>query len=94
MEAMPRRSVYDQAIDLSREDASLVEQVWEGILKICTSMKDLRNNRYYLGLEIKHYSDGILVHKSTYTHKVLHYFNKDKAKTSSTPMVVWMIDAK
>ena len=57
-------------------------------------MKDLGNTRYYLGLEIEHCSDVILVHQTNYTQKVLRYFNEDKAKPSSTPMVVRSLDAK
>ena len=57
-------------------------------------MKDLGKTRYYLGLEIEHCSDGILVHQSNYTQKVLRRFNEDKAKPSSTPMIVRILDAK
>ncbi|XP_070669093.1 secreted RxLR effector protein 161-like [Malus domestica] len=57
-------------------------------------MKDLGKPRYYLGLEIEHCSDRILVHQSNYTQKVLQRFNEDKAKPSSTPMVVRTLDNK
>ena len=57
-------------------------------------MKDLGKTRYCLGLEIELCSDGILVHQSNYTQKVLRCFNEDKAKPSSTPMVVRTLDAK
>ncbi|KAM1275151.1 hypothetical protein ACFX2H_024819 [Malus domestica] len=57
-------------------------------------MKDLGKTRYCLDLEIKHCSDGILVHQSNYTQKVLRHFNEDKAKSSSTPMVVQTLDTK
>ena len=63
-------------------------------LKSKFEMKDLRKTRYCLGLEIEHCSDGILVHQSNYTQNVLCHFNKDKAKPSSTPMVVQTLDAK
>ncbi|XP_068317138.1 uncharacterized protein [Pyrus communis] len=63
-------------------------------LKSKIEMKDLGKTRYYLGLEIEHYSDGILVHQSNYTQKVLRCFNEDKVKLSSTPMVVRTLDAK
>ena len=49
---------------------------------------------YCLSLEIEHCSDGILVPQSNYTQKVLRHFNEDKAKPSSTPMVVRTLDAK
>ena len=57
-------------------------------------MKDLGNTRYCLGFEIEHCLDGILVHQTNYTQKVLRHFNEDKAKLSSTPMVVRSLDAK
>ncbi|KAM2855266.1 hypothetical protein FF1_025609 [Malus domestica] len=63
-------------------------------LKSEFEMKDLGKTRYCLGLEIKHCSDGILVHQSNYTQQVLRHFNEDKAKPSSTPMVVRTLDTK
>ncbi|XP_068321644.1 uncharacterized protein [Pyrus communis] len=63
-------------------------------LKSKFEMKDVSKTRYCLGLEIEHYSDGILVYQSSYTQKVLHHFNEDKVKPSSTPMVVRSLDAK
>ncbi|KAM1225989.1 hypothetical protein ACFX2G_045625 [Malus domestica] len=63
-------------------------------LKSKFEMKDLGKTRYCLGLEIEHCSDGILVHQSNYTQKVLRRFNEDKAKSSSTLMVVRTLDAK
>ncbi|KAM1751068.1 hypothetical protein ACFX11_009231 [Malus domestica] len=63
-------------------------------LKSKFKMKDLGKTRYCLGLKIKHYSDGIIVHQSNYTQKVLQHFNEDKAKPSSTPTVVRILNAK
>ncbi|GJZ60570.1 hypothetical protein Tco_0616386 [Tanacetum coccineum] len=50
-------------------------------------MKDLGKTKYCLGLQIEHMPNGILVHQSNYTEKVLKRFNMDKAKSLSTPMV-------
>ncbi|KAM1018582.1 hypothetical protein FF1_040053 [Malus domestica] len=63
-------------------------------LKSEFEMKNLGKTRYCLGLEIEHCSDGILVNQLNYTQKVLCRFNEDKAKPSSTPMVVRLLDAK
>ncbi|KAM1926067.1 hypothetical protein ACFX13_033280 [Malus domestica] len=63
-------------------------------LKSKFEMKDLEKTRYYLVLGIEHRSDKILVYQTKYTHKVLRYFNEDKAKPSSTPIVVRSLDAK
>ena len=57
-------------------------------LKSKFKMKDLAKSRYCLGLEMEHCSDGILVHQSNYTQKVLRHFNEDKVKPSSTPVVI------
>ena len=63
-------------------------------LKIEFEMKDLGKTRYCLNLKIEHCLDEILVHQSNYTKKVLRHFNEDKAKPSSTHMVVRTLDAK
>ena len=48
----------------------------------------LGKTRYYLGLQIKHCSNGILVHQSTYIEKVLKRFYMDKSHPIDSPMVV------
>ncbi|GKC45257.1 retrovirus-related pol polyprotein from transposon TNT 1-94, partial [Tanacetum coccineum] len=50
-------------------------------------MKDLGKTKYCLGLQINHMPNGILVHQSNYTEKVLKHLNMDKAKSLSTPMM-------
>ena len=40
-------------------------------------MKDLRKTKYCLGLQIEHCSDGVLIHQSTYTEKVLKRFHME-----------------
>ncbi|BBH05089.1 Disease resistance protein CC-NBS-LRR class family [Prunus dulcis] len=57
-------------------------------------MKDLGKTKYCLGLQIEHNANGILVHQSTYTEKVLKRFGMDKAHPLSTPMVVRSLDIK
>ena len=51
-------------------------------------MKDLGQTQYCLGLQIEHSQNGIFVHQSTYTKRVLKRFNMDKSTPLSTPMVV------
>ncbi|KAB2604828.1 hypothetical protein D8674_037115 [Pyrus ussuriensis x Pyrus communis] len=63
-------------------------------LKSKFEMKNLGKTRYYRGLEIEHCSNGILMHQSNYTQKVLCRFNEDKVKPSSTSMVVGTLDSK
>ena len=57
-------------------------------------MKDLGKTKYCLGLEIEHRSNGILVHQSAYTEKILKRFHMDNAHPLSTPMVVRTLDPK
>ena len=55
-------------------------------------MKDLGKTKYCLGLQIEHCSDGVLIHQSTYTKKVLKRFHKDKSHLLSSPMVVRLLE--
>uniref|UniRef100_A0A2N9I6F2 GAG-pre-integrase domain-containing protein n=1 Tax=Fagus sylvatica TaxID=28930 RepID=A0A2N9I6F2_FAGSY len=57
-------------------------------------MKDLGKTKFCLGLQIEHLPDGILIHQSTYTEKVLKHFHMDNAHPLSTPMVVRSLDVK
>ena len=57
-------------------------------------MKDLGKTKFCLGLQIKHLPNGILVHQSTYTEKILKQFYMDKTHPLSTPMVGWSLDVK
>ena len=51
-------------------------------------MKDLGKTRYCLGLQTEHRPNGIFIHQSNYTEKILKRFNMDKTYPLSTPMVV------
>ena len=55
-------------------------------------MKDLGKTKFYLGLQIENFSNGILVHQSTYTEKILKHFYMDNSHPFSTPMVVRSLD--
>jgi hypothetical protein len=57
-------------------------------------MKDLGKTKFCLALQIEHLPNGILIHQSTYTEKVLKHFHMDKAHPLSTPMVVRSLDVK
>ncbi|KAG7578737.1 Ribonuclease H-like superfamily [Arabidopsis thaliana x Arabidopsis arenosa] len=50
-------------------------------------MKDLGKTKFCLGLQIEHFQEGIFVHQSNYTKRILKRFNMDKANPLSTPMV-------
>ena len=51
-------------------------------------VKDLGKTKLCLGLELEHKKNGILVHQSDYTKRILELFNMDKSHPLSTPMVV------
>ena len=65
-------AVYVDDMNLIRTPAELEEIAAH--LKSEFKMKDLGKTRYCLGLEMDHCSDGILVHQSNYTQKVLQRF--------------------
>ena len=54
--------------------------------------KDLRTTKFCLGLQIEHYSIGVLVHQSAYIKKILKHFYMDKAHPLSSPMIVRSLD--
>ncbi|KAD7477833.1 hypothetical protein E3N88_00969 [Mikania micrantha] len=58
------------------------------LLKNEFEMKDLGRTKYCLGLQIEHMPNGILVHQSNYTERLLKRFNMENANSLSTPMVV------
>ena len=41
-------------------------------------MKDLKKTKFYLGLQNEHFHIGVLVHKLTYTKKILKRFYMDE----------------
>jgi len=83
-------SVYVDDLNIVGYDEDIKEA--STYLKTEFEMKDLGKTRFFLGLQIKHLSEGILVHQSTYTKKVLERFNMIKAHPLKTPMVVRSLD--
>ncbi|KAL0533448.1 hypothetical protein IC582_030288 [Cucumis melo] len=57
-------------------------------------MKDLGKTKFCLDLQIEHLADGIFIHQSTYTEKILKRFYMDKAHPLNIPMVVRSLDVK
>lgn len=64
------------------------------MLKKSFEMKDLGKTSYCLGLQFEHLPNGILLHQSTYTHKLLKQFYMDKAHPVTSPMDVRALDNK
>ena len=84
--------VYVDDMDLIGTLNELEETAMQ--LKSEFEMKDLGKTRFCLGLELEHRSDGILLHQSAYTQKMLRRFNEDGVKPVGTPMVSRSLDPK
>ena len=81
------------------DDLNLVETPEEltktaDYLKNEFEIKDLGKTKFCLDLQIEYLPDGILIHQSTHTEKVLKHFHMDKAHPLITPMVVRSLDVK
>ena len=57
-------------------------------------MKDLGKTKFCLGLQIEHTKNGIFIHQTTYTEKILKRFYMDKSHPLSTPMIVRSLDVE
>ena len=79
-------AVYVDDLNIIGTDKEIIETTI--YLKEEFEMKDLGKTKYCIGLQIEHLQNGIFVHQSIYTKKVLKRFNMDKANPLSTPMVV------
>ena len=79
-------AVYVDDLNLIRTLEELIKTI--DYLKKEFEIKDLGKTKYYLGLYIKHCSDCVLIHQSTYIEKVLQRFHMDKSYPLSSPMVV------
>ena len=59
----------------------------ESLLTAQFDMKLLGKTSYCLGLQIQHFSHGILLHQQAYTRKVLKHFHMDQAHALAAPMI-------
>lgn len=71
-------------LDEMRETTSYLKSEFE--------IKDLGKTRFCLGIELEHRTSGILIHQSTYVHKILRQFNMDTVHPASTPMIGRSLD--
>ena len=78
-------TIYVDALNLIETYEVLIKTI--DYLKKEFEMKDLGKTKYYLGLQIEHCSDDVLIYQSTYTEKVLKRFHMDKSHPLSSPMV-------
>ena len=63
-------------------------------LKSEFEMKDLGKTKFCLGLQLEHTQEGILVHQSTHTRKVLEKFHHDNAHPERTPIMGRPLDVE
>jgi hypothetical protein len=56
------------------------------LLKRTFEMKDVGQPNFCLGIQFEYLTDGIFIHQSTYTRKLLKQFNMDKCHPVTTPM--------
>ena len=78
-------AVYVDDLNIIGTNKEILEVI--DLLKKEFEMKDLGKTKYCLGLQIEHMSNGILVHQSNYTERVLKRFNMNNANSLSTPIV-------
>ncbi|KAL1214883.1 Retrovirus-related Pol polyprotein from transposon TNT 1-94 [Cardamine amara subsp. amara] len=83
-------AVYVDDLNILRTSEEISQTV--EYLKKEFEMKDLGKTRFCLGLQLEYMNNGILVHQTTYTEKVLKRFNMDQSHPLSSPMVVRSLD--
>ncbi|KAJ9541904.1 hypothetical protein OSB04_028410 [Centaurea solstitialis] len=90
------RMWYNRLSQYLLKDGYKNDQIMEtsNYLKKEFEMKDLGKTKFCLGLQIEHLKNGIFIHQSAYTEKILKKFYMDKAHPLSTPMVVRSLDPK
>ena len=79
-------AVYVDDLNLIGTPEELIKTT--NYLKKEFEMKDLGKTRYCIGLQIEYCLNGVLIHQSSYTEKVLKRFYMDKSHPLSSPMVV------
>jgi hypothetical protein len=62
-------------------------------LKTEFEMKDLCKTKFCLGLQLEHLPEGVFVHQSTYTKRVLEKFNMYECHPLRTPIIVRSLEA-
>jgi hypothetical protein len=79
-------SVYVDDLNIIVTELDINEK--QDHLKMKFEIKDLGKIKFCLGLQLKHFPTGILIHQLAYVQKVLEKFNMNKAYLSKTHMVV------
>ena len=79
-------AVYVYDLNLIETPEELIKTT--NYLKKEFEMKGLGKTRYCLGLQIEYFLNGVLIHQSSYTEKVLKRFFMDKSHPLNSPIVV------
>ena len=83
-------TVYVDDLNLIGTPEELIKTT--NYLKKEFEMKDLGKTRYCLDQQIEYCLNGVLIHQSSYTEKVLKHFYMDKSHPLSSPMVVRLLE--
>jgi hypothetical protein len=80
-------------ISIYVDDLNIIEMTRDieeamAYLKTEFEMKDLGKTKFCLGLQLEHLLEGVFVHQSTYTKRVLEKFNMNECHPLKTPMIV------
>ena len=77
--------LYVDDILLTGSDQSLLEDLLKA-LNNRFSMKDLGPPRYFLGIQIEDYSDGLFLHQTAYASEILHHAGMSDCNPMPTPL--------
>ena len=79
--------MYVDDIVITGSDLPLIEQLQQH-LKSSFHMKDLGPLQYFLGLEVQHCPNGMLLHQHKYTQELLSLAGLQDGNSVLTPMEV------
>jgi hypothetical protein len=86
-------SVYVNDLDIIGNEPDINKTRYH--LKTEFEMKDLGQNKFFLGLQLENFRSGIFIYQVVYVQKILGKFNMDKSyPTKKTPMVVRSLDVE
>ena len=85
-------TVYVNDLNLIRTPKELIKTIDN--FKKEFEMKDLGKTKYCLSLQIEHCSDGVLIHQSTYTKKVVKRFFNPPPPPNPTLVPPWLFGPK
>jgi hypothetical protein len=84
-------SVYVDDLDIIGTTRDIEEAM--AYLKMEFEMKDLGKTKLCLSMQLEHLPEGVFVHQSTYTKRVLEKFNMDECHPVRNPMIVRSFEA-